>query len=564
MASPCPLTRAQVIDVFRQRLRTGAQPLLTRAEQAALAAYLRDRLMAMAMQDSDTPNAIRALCEAEKVTLEAGFSRGQIQTYFLPEYTRVLEAAIATGQLPLTAQNSYPQLRSHADGSVSRVDRRHHAFDFLTYGSLVSKASTPDQPALPVADRSSSVPQGAAPEAEAPSPPPPEPARPVPKLTEVVEVPMAIAPAPAPPLAPAPSPLENSSVAPPTPDIQHYLEELLAAHRHQAETLTWATQRLATLEAENTALKATQADASRIPVLEAQLAAAHRKLHQIQALFDAVPGEPTPEVSSTVAVPSPEPEDAPSPTVPPAAAIAPATVPPAGVASPAPTMAPPQSDPLVVEPTAVTPAASPAPKKTRRRSAAPGTQRRQAAQSTAAAIANPAAEPAAKGAAKAATKAASKPATKGAKTATKSTKSTSPTRGRSTQTAAPRTKTTPRGSRSAPAAAVKSPQGKAAIRTGTPTGRKGGRALDRAARIFQGIEQWNRQHPEEAFAITASFLETKFNINRGAAQSFCEAQQSAIQKMHDRIGLEPGRAKYFNRGKNIDEMVQFVEAQITP
>lgn len=91
--------------------------------------------------------------------------------------------------------------------------------------------------------------------------------------------------------------------------------------------------------------------------------------------------------------------------------------------------------------------------------------------------------------------------------------------------------------------------------------RSEGGALARAERVFNGIQQWNRQHPEEAVAITASFLETKFNINRSAAQRFCETHRAAIQKMHDRLEVKPGRAKYFNRGKNIEAMVQFVGAK---
>jgi hypothetical protein len=115
------LTRAQIVDTFYQRIQTGQAPLLTPQDHQALATLLRDRLVAMAIQDSDTPNAIRALCEAEKVMLEQGFPRQHIQAELLPTYIRVLTTAIAQGQLPLTAQNSYPQLDTHADGSVNRV-----------------------------------------------------------------------------------------------------------------------------------------------------------------------------------------------------------------------------------------------------------------------------------------------------------------------------------------------------------------------------------------------------------------------------------------------------------
>jgi hypothetical protein len=148
-ATACGLTRAQIVDTFYQRIQTGQAPLLTPQDHQALATLLRDRLVAMAIQDSDTPNAIRALCEAEKVMLEQGFPRQHIQAELLPTYIRVLTTAIAQGQLPLTAQNSYPQLDTHADGSVNRVDGRHYALDFLVYPSLPEVADKPDAEAVP-------------------------------------------------------------------------------------------------------------------------------------------------------------------------------------------------------------------------------------------------------------------------------------------------------------------------------------------------------------------------------------------------------------------------------
>jgi hypothetical protein len=497
------LTRAQIVDTFYQRIQTGQAPLLTPQDHQALATLLRDRLVAMAIQDSDTPNAIRALCEAEKVMLEQGFPRQHIQAELLPTYIRVLTTAIAQGQLPLTAQNSYPQLDTHTDGSVNRVDGRHYALDFLVYPSLPAVADKPDAEAVPslpeppeidAASRQSVEDQGRsrAPEALSTQPVPPSP-----QLSS-----------------------EDTAVAssPSATDIQRYLEELLAAHRHQAQMLAWATQRIEVLEQENAALRSAQSNAHPLPQLTAQLATARHKLYQIQALL-AEEQTPLPQQDNLTGPPPSAPSDGAAPLIQTGAEPGQSA-----------------SSILAAQPVASSLSSSPA-VSPQGLSAAPPPQ-------TAAGPKSAAQEQTGRGVV-------TEPDKKGI---TKTRKRTASTRATPTKSSAPRqVSKTPTKRTRRRTTGQQSPGAGSAART------EGG-ALARAERIFKGIQQWNRQHPEEAFAITASFLETKFNINRSAAQRFCETHQAAIQKMHNRLEVEPGRAKYFNRGKNIEAMVQFVDA----
>ncbi|HEY9910178.1 MAG TPA: hypothetical protein V6D18_21495 [Thermosynechococcaceae cyanobacterium] len=48
--------------------------------------------------------------------------------------------------------------------------------------------------------------------------------------------------------------------------------------------------------------------------------------------------------------------------------------------------------------------------------------------------------------------------------------------------------------------------------TATPTARKLGGAADRANNIFLAVQAWNRQHPDQTFAITLSVLKDEFGI----------------------------------------------------
>ena len=57
-------------------------------------------------------------------------------------------------------------------------------------------------------------------------------------------------------------------------------------------------------------------------------------------------------------------------------------------------------------------------------------------------------------------------------------------------------------------------------------GRKPGKAVERAKRIFLQVQEWNHSNPDSTFVINPGFLETLFRINRKAARSFCTSPTS--------------------------------------
>ena len=127
------LTRPEIIEVFRKRIDQGQRTKLSRDERGILALILCDQLIQMAHDGIDTPEAIRKLCLNEIRLLEEGYPQSSLNSNYLPEYTRIIKAAIADERLPLNEQNSYDQEWIKRDGSRSGVERRHYALDFLTY-----------------------------------------------------------------------------------------------------------------------------------------------------------------------------------------------------------------------------------------------------------------------------------------------------------------------------------------------------------------------------------------------------------------------------------------------
>lgn len=87
--------------------------------------------------------------------------------------------------------------------------------------------------------------------------------------------------------------------------------------------------------------------------------------------------------------------------------------------------------------------------------------------------------------------------------------------------------------------------------------RASGGAKARAMAIFLGIQDWNRQHPDNTFAITAGLLEQSFGINRKAAKFFIDDNQAMLWEHHQSIGVSNERGH--NRGKDAQELRQFIE-----
>ncbi|MEL7314615.1 MAG: protelomerase family protein, partial [Cyanobacteria bacterium J06559_3] len=126
LCSPSPDTsdRDSIVQRFRHRIENRRYTKLNKAERQALAVLLSDRLIQLAEAGTDTPEAIQALCQAEIALLEEGYPQKTLKSSYLPEYAQRLKAAIASGVLPLTEQNSYRE---------EDETRRHYALDFLAY-----------------------------------------------------------------------------------------------------------------------------------------------------------------------------------------------------------------------------------------------------------------------------------------------------------------------------------------------------------------------------------------------------------------------------------------------
>lgn len=86
---------------------------------------------------------------------------------------------------------------------------------------------------------------------------------------------------------------------------------------------------------------------------------------------------------------------------------------------------------------------------------------------------------------------------------------------------------------------------------------KAGGAKERAMRIFLALQDWNRQHPHDTFALTPGLLEREFGIHRQAAKEFIEENQNLIRDYHQQIRVANERSH--NRGKEPTPLKVFVE-----
>jgi hypothetical protein len=86
------------------------------------------------------------------------------------------------------------------------------------------------------------------------------------------------------------------------------------------------------------------------------------------------------------------------------------------------------------------------------------------------------------------------------------------------------------------------------------------KATDRAYAIFQAVQAWNQQYPQQSFAITLGLLKDEFGINFKAARSFLEIHQTEISELHQRSGVENPRSHNRQMGRNIEELKRFVQS----
>lgn len=88
-------------------------------------------------------------------------------------------------------------------------------------------------------------------------------------------------------------------------------------------------------------------------------------------------------------------------------------------------------------------------------------------------------------------------------------------------------------------------------------GRKPGKAIERAKRIFLQIQYWNQANPDSTFATNPGLLESIFRIHRKAAKQFCEEFKTEIWEHHQDIGVE--NESSHNRGKDVEALLEFME-----
>jgi hypothetical protein len=117
-------------------------------------------------------------------------------------------------------------------------------------------------------------------------------------------------------------------------------------------------------------------------------------------------------------------------------------------------------------------------------------------------------------------------------------------------------------SQSAPVAApALTPQSASAPKTKPDNAPRERKAFNRAKVIFEALQDWNVQHPQETFALTTGILEQTFGINRKAAKEFLDEFGEQISDHHAAIGVKNDRTH--NRGKNLDVLRDYVGAYLT-
>ncbi|XKI47899.1 protelomerase family protein [Altericista sp. CCNU0014] len=91
-------------------------------------------------------------------------------------------------------------------------------------------------------------------------------------------------------------------------------------------------------------------------------------------------------------------------------------------------------------------------------------------------------------------------------------------------------------------------------------GPKAGKAFQRAEAIVLAIQDWNRLHPSESFAINGGILENVFRIHRQAVKEFFNTYQNELWDYHQEIGVESPR--WHNRGKDTQKLKAFVTQRL--
>jgi hypothetical protein len=106
---------------------------LSETELMTLALCFLSRLIELNKNGTDTEDAIALLCEAETALLEQGYPKETIAKNHHGIYLNLIRGAIASGQLPLTQQNSYSFDIIKQDTGQKETIRQHYAQLYLKY-----------------------------------------------------------------------------------------------------------------------------------------------------------------------------------------------------------------------------------------------------------------------------------------------------------------------------------------------------------------------------------------------------------------------------------------------
>ena len=132
-------TRDSIIHKFRDRIQAGERVKLRSAELEHLAECFAHELIELSQQGKDDEQTIQALAQGEIALLEEGYPRQSVSGQYLSTYRKAIEAAIASGELPLTEINSYDKHWEKRDGSDEGVEREHYALKHLKYSQTTYK-----------------------------------------------------------------------------------------------------------------------------------------------------------------------------------------------------------------------------------------------------------------------------------------------------------------------------------------------------------------------------------------------------------------------------------------
>ncbi|MEL4895932.1 protelomerase family protein, partial [Crocosphaera sp. Alani8] len=84
-----------------------------------------------------------------------------------------------------------------------------------------------------------------------------------------------------------------------------------------------------------------------------------------------------------------------------------------------------------------------------------------------------------------------------------------------------------------------------------------GAAKNKAKKVLDAVTQWNKDNPDQTWAINTCFLETYFGIHRKVALEFQEEYKSPIEQLHSNCNVSNTRTH--NRGKDSEKIKAFVE-----